>query len=51
MGGKVLFPGLINTHCHAAMTLLRGIGSDLPLQEWLFDHMFPTEDKLRPQDV
>ncbi len=51
MGGKVLFPGLINTHCHAAMTLLRGIGSDLPLKEWLYDHMFPTEDKLRSQDV
>ena len=49
--GKVLFPGLINTHCHSAMTLLRGIGSDLPLQEWLYDHMFPTEDKLRAEDI
>lgn len=51
MDGKVLFPGLINTHCHSAMTLLRGIGSDLPLKEWLYDHMFPTEDKLRSSDV
>jgi len=51
MTGKILCPGLINTHCHSAMTLLRGVGSDLPLQEWLFDHMFPIEDKLRAQDV
>lgn len=49
--GKILMPGLINTHCHAPMTLLRGVGSDLPLQEWLFDNMFPIEDKLRPEDI
>ena len=35
--GKLLMPGLINTHCHAAMVMLRGLGSDLPLQEWLFE--------------
>ena len=51
MTGRVLYPGLINAHNHAAMTLLRGIGSDLPLKEWLYDNMFPTEDKLRAEDV
>lgn len=33
MTGKMLVPGLINCHGHTAMTLLRGVGSDLPLQE------------------
>ena len=37
MSGRLLMPGLIDCHCHNAMTLLRGIGSDLPLQQWLFD--------------
>ena len=49
--GKILMPGLINCHCHNGMTLLRGIGSDLPLQEWLFDHMFPIEDRLTAEDI
>lgn len=49
--GKILMPGLINCHCHAAMTLLRGVGSDLPLQEWLFDNMFPIEDRLTAEDI
>ena len=44
-------PGLFNAHTHAAMTLLRGLGSDLPLQTWLFDYMFPTEDRLRDKDI
>ena len=39
----VLMPGLINAHGHAAMTLLRGIANDLPLQEWLEKHIWPTE--------
>ena len=44
--GRLLIPGLIDCHCHAAMTLLRGVGTDLPLQSWLFDNIFPLEDKL-----
>lgn len=51
MTGKLLMPGLINAHSHAPMTLLRGVGSDLPLQEWLFDNVFPIEDKLTEEDV
>ncbi len=49
--GKMLIPGLINGHTHSPMTLLRGVGSDQPLQVWLYDYMFPREDKLRAQDI
>ncbi len=40
-----LIPGLINTHTHAAMSLLRGIADDLPLMEWLSEHIWPAEGK------
>ena len=50
MRGKLLIPGLINCHCHAAMTLLRGIGSDLPLDRWLFEAVFPVEDRMKTED-
>jgi len=40
-----LIPGLINTHTHAAMALLRGYGDDLPLMEWLEGHIWPAEKK------
>lgn len=40
-----LIPGLVNLHCHAAMTLLRGFADDLPLQEWLSGHIWPAEAK------
>ena len=39
----VLIPGLINAHTHAAMTLFRGMADDLPLQEWLTEHIWPAE--------
>ncbi len=42
---KVVFPGLINTHTHAAMVYFRGLADDLPLQEWLQDHIWPAEGK------
>ena len=42
---KLLIPGLINCHCHAPMVFLRGIGSDLNLQDWLYHYIFPTEAK------
>ena len=38
-----LLPGLVNAHTHAAMTLLRGLADDLPLMEWLHDHVWPAE--------
>lgn len=49
--GKVALPGLINMHTHAAMTLMRGIGEDLPLHEWLESKIWPTEQKLREELV
>lgn len=51
MSGKLLMPGLINCHNHCPMVLLRGIGSDLPLQQWLFDTVFPIEDKLTAEEI
>jgi 5-methylthioadenosine/S-adenosylhomocysteine deaminase len=41
--GKVLMPGLINAHTHAAMTLLRGLADDLRLDVWLMGFMMPVE--------
>ena len=43
--GKVIIPGLINTHTHIPMTLFRGISDDLDLQEWLTKFIFPAEAK------
>ena len=40
-----LIPGLVNTHTHAAMTLLRGIADDLQLMDWLQQHIWPAEQK------
>ncbi|MDR4517976.1 MAG: TRZ/ATZ family hydrolase [Nitrosomonas sp.] len=40
-----LIPGLVNLHTHAAMTLLRGLADDLPLMEWLNQHIWPTESR------
>ncbi|NKI23190.1 amidohydrolase [Paenibacillus dendritiformis] len=51
--GKGLFfmPGLINTHGHAAMSLLRGYGDDMVLQTWLQEKMWPMEAKFTAEDV
>ncbi len=51
MSGKILLPGLYNCHTHTPMVLLRGVGSDLPLNEWLFDKIFPVEDRLTPEHI
>ena len=51
MRSRLLLPGLINCHGHSPMVLLRGVGSDLPLQEWLFEKMMPIEDKLTAEDI
>ncbi len=42
-GGKVLMPGLVNTHTHIPMTLLRGLSDDLRLDVWLMGYMMPVE--------
>ena len=48
---KAVIPGFINTHTHAAMTLFRGYGDDLPLMEWLQDYIWPVEAKMTAHDV
>lgn len=51
MSGKLLMSGLYNCHNHCPMVLLRGVGSDLPLNEWLFNKVFPIEDKLTADEI
>jgi 5-methylthioadenosine/S-adenosylhomocysteine deaminase len=43
LDNHILMPGLVNAHTHAAMTLLRGIADDLPLMQWLDQHIWPAE--------
>lgn len=43
--GHVLMPGLVNLHTHAAMALMRGFADDLPLMEWLHQHVWPAEGR------
>jgi 5-methylthioadenosine/S-adenosylhomocysteine deaminase len=50
-GGMALVAPFINGHTHAAMTLFRGFGDDLPLMEWLEGHIWPAERRLEPSDV
>ncbi len=47
----VAMPGLVNTHCHAAMTLLRGYADDMALEPWLHEKIWPFESHLTSDDV
>ena len=49
--GRLLMPGLINTHCHVAMALMRGYADDIPLVEWLNDYIWPYEALINRDDV
>ena len=49
--GLLLSPPMVNGHTHAAMTLFRGFGDDMPLMEWLRTRIWPAEAKLEPDDV
>lgn len=52
LDGHALLPGLINAHTHAAMTLFRGLADDLPLMDWLNQHIWPAEQRwVAPQFV
>lgn len=44
--GKLVMPGLVNSHTHIAMTFLRGLADDLQLMQWLTEHVFPVEQHL-----
>lgn len=48
---KAVIPGLINGHTHAAMTLFRGFGDDMPLMPWLEQKIWPNEAKMTREDV
>jgi 5-methylthioadenosine/S-adenosylhomocysteine deaminase len=47
----LVMPGLVNTHSHLAMTLLRGFADDLPLVEWLENHIWPAERRWMNRDT
>ncbi|WP_292349931.1 amidohydrolase family protein, partial [Methanoregula sp. PtaU1.Bin006] len=49
--GAIALPGLVNTHTHAAMSLLRGYADDMILQDWLSQKIWPLEAHLTPPDV
>ncbi|MBS7617658.1 amidohydrolase, partial [Candidatus Bathyarchaeota archaeon] len=49
--GKIVLPGLINTHHHLAMSLLRGYADDMPLKEWLEKKIWPIESIMTSEDV
>ncbi len=50
-GGFLLMPGLVNAHTHLSMSLLRGVGADLPLARWLAERIFPAEARMTREDV
>lgn len=49
--GNVLMPGFKNAHAHSAMTAFRSLADDLNLQDWLFNEIFPREDKMTGEDI
>ncbi len=51
LGEALIFPGLINAHTHASMTIFRGLADDLPLMTWLHDYIFPVESHLKSEWV
>ena len=51
MTGTIAIPGFVNTHTHAAMTLLRGYADDMHLQQWLSEKIWPLEAHLTGNDV
>lgn len=51
MHGMLLIPGLYNLHTHTSMVLFRGLGSELPLDRWLNEKMFPMEARLRSNHI
>lgn len=50
-GKMAVIPGFVNAHTHAAMILLRGLGEEAPLMEWLQNKIWPVEDKLTPEYI
>ncbi|WP_029895253.1 amidohydrolase [Desulfohalovibrio reitneri] len=51
LGRALLLPGLVNAHCHAAMSVFRGLADDLPLMDWLRNNIWPVEKRLSKEMV
>lgn len=51
LGGDLIIPGFKNAHTHSAMTFLRSLADDLPLNDWLYKEVFPREAKLTEEAV
>lgn len=51
LGGNLIIPGFKDAHTHTAMTFLRSFADDLPLNDWLYDQVFPHEAKLTEEAV
>jgi 5-methylthioadenosine/S-adenosylhomocysteine deaminase len=49
--GSLIMPGLINTHTHLPMVCFRGLADDLPLMDWLHNHIFPAESKFVTREM
>lgn len=49
--GRLVMPGLVNTHCHIAMTLQRSQADDIALMAWLNDHIWPFEARQTPEEI
>jgi len=48
--GRVMLPGFVNTHCHAAMAYFRGLADDLQLKDWLEQHIWPAENRFLSEE-
>ncbi len=51
LSGKLIIPGFKNAHTHGAMTFLRSFADDLPLNDWLYNQVFPHEAKLTEEAI
>jgi 5-methylthioadenosine/S-adenosylhomocysteine deaminase len=49
--GRLVMPGLINTHAHVPMVIFRGLAEDVSLEKWFNDYLWPLENNLREEDV
>jgi 5-methylthioadenosine/S-adenosylhomocysteine deaminase len=51
LGDSLVMAGFVNTHCHSAMSILRGVGNGLSLESWLRKRVWPLEDHIKEADM
>jgi 5-methylthioadenosine/S-adenosylhomocysteine deaminase len=51
LGDAVMLPGFVNTHCHSAMSILRGVGNGLSLDDWLRKKVWPLEEQIGEDEM